>query len=45
MNELISELVGYGIEKGLVEEDDKIYVINRLLDVSCKIKLQKVVNT
>lgn len=29
MNELISELVGYGIEKGLVEEDDKIYVINR----------------
>lgn len=33
MNELISELVGYGIEKGLVEEDDKIYVINRLLEL------------
>ena len=28
MNELISELVGYGIEKGLVEEDDKIYETN-----------------
>ena len=33
MNELISELVGYGIEKGLVEEDDKIYVINGLLEL------------
>lgn len=33
MNELILELVGYGIEKGLVEEDDKIYVINRLLEL------------
>ena len=29
MNGLISELVGYGIEKGLIEEADKIYVINR----------------
>ena len=38
MNELISELVGYGIEKGLVEEDDKIYVINRLLELFRRIK-------
>ena len=33
MNGLISELVGYGIEKGLIEETDKIYVINRLLEL------------
>lgn len=33
MNGLISELVGYGIEKGLIEEADKIYVINRLLEL------------
>ena len=32
MDKLISELVTYGIEKGLIDIDDKIYVINRLLE-------------
>jgi len=31
MNRLISELVKYGIEKGLVDTEDKIYVINSIL--------------
>lgn len=33
MNELISELVAYGIDRGLVEEADQIYVVNRLLEL------------
>ena len=33
MNGLISELVGDGIGKGLIEEADKIFVINRLLEL------------
>lgn len=33
MNGLISELVGYGILNGLIEEADKIYVTNRLLEL------------
>ena len=33
MNRLISELVGYGLEKGLIEKEDKVYVINRLLEL------------
>ena len=33
MNELISELVKYGVERGLVSNDDKVYVINRLLEL------------
>ena len=32
MNKLISELVKYGIQKGLVDVEDKVYVINRLLE-------------
>lgn len=33
MNGLISELVSYGIEKGLVAEADQTYTINRLLEL------------
>lgn len=33
MNGLISELVGYGILNELIEEADKIYVTNRLLEL------------
>lgn len=33
MDTLISELVGYGLEKGLIEEADRVYVINRLLEL------------
>ena len=33
MNQLISELVSYGIEKNLVVLEDKVYVINRLLEL------------
>ena len=33
MNELISELVAYGIETALIAGDDKTYVINRLLEL------------
>lgn len=33
MNVLISELVGYGLANGLIEEADKTYVINRLLEL------------
>ena len=33
MDELISELVAYGIENSLIEDADKTYVINRLLEL------------
>jgi len=33
MNDLISELVAYGIENALIEDADKTYVINRLLEL------------
>ncbi len=32
MDKLISELVSYGIQNGLVNVEDKVYVINRLLE-------------
>lgn len=33
MDKVISELVSYGILNGLITEDDKVYVINRLLEL------------
>ena len=33
MDRLISELVSYGITNELIAEDDKVYVINRLLEL------------
>lgn len=33
MNTLISELVAYGLKKGLVDAEDKVYVTNRLLEL------------
>lgn len=33
MNQLISELVEYGIGQHLVEEDDRVYITNRLLEL------------
>lgn len=33
MDKLISELVSYGINNGLIAADDKVYVINRLLEL------------
>ena len=30
---LINELVQYGVRKHLVEEDDRVYVTNRLLEL------------
>lgn len=33
MNRLISELIAYGIEKGLIDEADRVYIINHLLDM------------
>ena len=32
INYLITELVNYGIERGLVDELDRTYIINRLLE-------------
>lgn len=33
INKLINELVSYGLNSGLVVEDDKVYVTNRLLEL------------
>ncbi|MDE5864478.1 MAG: galactose-1-phosphate uridylyltransferase, partial [Lachnospiraceae bacterium] len=33
MNKLISELVAYGMENALIDEADKVYVTNCLLDL------------
>lgn len=33
MDKLISELVSYGMNNGLIAKDDKMYVINRLLEL------------
>lgn len=33
MDRLISELVSYGMTNELIAEDDKVYVINRLLEL------------
>ena len=33
MNKLISELVKYGIDKGLIDAEDKIFVINSILQI------------
>ena len=33
MNKLISELVKYGIQRGLIDIEDRVFVINRLLEV------------
>lgn len=33
MNKLISELVTYGMKKELVDASDKVYVINKLLEL------------
>lgn len=33
MDKLISELVGYGLECGLIEKADQVYVTNRLLEL------------
>lgn len=33
MDKVISELVSYGMVNGLITEDDKVYVINRLLEL------------
>ena len=33
MNKLISELVKYGIDRGLIDTEDKAFVINRLLEL------------
>lgn len=33
INNLITELVNYGIDKGLVENEDRVYVTNRLLEL------------
>jgi len=33
MNKLISELVKYGIDRGLIEAEDKVFVINSLLEL------------
>lgn len=40
MNRLISELVSYGLKSNLVHEDDKIYVVNRLLELFEKSEFQ-----
>lgn len=33
MNKLISELISYGLDRGLIDAADKVYVINRLLEL------------
>ena len=33
VNALIGELVSYGMKNGLVAEEDKVYTINRLLEI------------
>ena len=40
MDRLISELVSYGLHYSLVHADDKIYVINRLLELFQKAEFQ-----
>ena len=32
-NYLITELVNYGIKSGLVNEQDRVYTVNRLIEV------------
>ena len=33
MNKLISELVQYGLERGLIDAEDKTFAINSLLEI------------
>ena len=33
INTYITELVNYGIEKGLIDEQDRIYTVNRLIEL------------
>ncbi len=33
MNKLISELVSYGLDRGLIDPADRVYVVNRLLEL------------
>lgn len=33
INELISELIQYGLDNGLIQEDDKVFTTNRLLEL------------
>ena len=40
MDKLISELISYGLKYHLVHTDDKIYVINRLLELFEKSEFQ-----
>ena len=33
IDQLISELVAYGMQNGLIEDEDKVYVTNGLLEL------------
>lgn len=41
INRLINELIAYGMKKGLVTEDDKVYVTNRLLELFGLLKFEE----
>ena len=43
IDKVISELVNYASENELIEADDKIFIVNRLLDIFEKTDLQKIV--
>ena len=38
MNRLIARLVQYGIDKGLIMEDDRVYCTNQILDIVGRIE-------
>ena len=38
MNRLIARLVQYGIDKGLIMEDDRVYCTNQILDIVSRIE-------
>ena len=35
INESITKLVQYGLDCGLIEQEDKIYTTNRILEILC----------
>ena len=41
IDQLISELVAYGLENGLIDDADKVYVTNGLLELFQRARLSR----
>ena len=41
INRLINELMAYGMREYLVDEDDRVYITNRLLDLFGQIEFEE----